>query len=370
MNEKYRYLMALSLIKGVGPIRSKTLIAHLGSAEAVFHENVHSLLKIPGVGSALAEGVSDKSIMKRVDAELEFIDRYGIEPLAFDDARFPVRLQRCDDSPIVVFTKGNVDFNVPKVLSVVGTRRPTDYGRELCERMISDLAQRHPSLVVVSGLAYGIDVCSHKAALKAGLATVGVVAHGLDTIYPAAHRNVAAQMVERGALLTEYMSATRPDAPNFVQRNRIVAGVADATLVMESGRKGGSLITAHLAQGYNRDVMAVPGAPWQETSGGCNDLIKRSVAALVESADDIEYVTGWQPDGAHQQPLQGRLFAEPATDDERLVYNTLIAEGELTASMLSIKCSMPMAKLNAMLLEMEFSGLVKALPGNAYRAVK
>lgn len=372
MENSQRSLIALSQVKGIGPITAKILIAHVGSPEDVFRESGSSLLKIPNIGKSVVDSLRNaEAAFRRADVEIEFMQRYGIEAITYlDKNKYPERLLMCDDSPIVLYAKGVLDLNRPKVLSVVGTRHSSEEGREICERIIGDLSQRHKDMVIVSGLAYGIDVCAHRASLKNDVSTVGVLAHGLDTVYPSSHRDVACQMLGKGALLTEYMSQTQPDAPNFVARNRIVAGLSVATLVIESGDKGGSLITARLASSYNREVLAIPGSPYNEKSKGCNALIKSNIAALVESAEDIENELSWTPSGEQPKAVQGSLFAQPANDDEKSIYAALLAENELTASVLSVKCKMPISKVNTLLLGMEFSGLVKALPGNRYRVCR
>lgn len=362
-------MMALSFVKGVGPVTAKTLVSNVGSAEGVFCEKKDLLLKIPNIGAVTVESICNSTeVLVRVDEELRFIEKYGVVPIVYtDQQRYPSRLYQCDDGPIVIYCKGTADLNRVKVLSVVGTRMPSDNGKMICERIISDLAANHPDMVVVSGLAYGIDVCAHRAAIKAGIATAAVVAHGLDMVYPAVHREVACQILNNGVILTEYPSKTKPEAPNFVSRNRIVAGLSAATLVIESGEKGGSLITARMANMYNREVMAIPNAPGVERSKGCNDLIKYHQATLVESAQDIEESLDWASPKKGEMARQGVLFAEPQNDTERKIYQALLADSELSVGQLSQRCSLSMAVVNSSLLNMEFNGLVKCLPGNIYK---
>jgi DNA processing protein len=271
----------------------------------------------------------------------------------------------------MLYVKGDTTFELRPVLSIVGTRRATDTGKILCEQFVKDLSERYPDVLIVSGLAYGIDICAHKAALKYGLDTVAVVAHGLDRIYPYIHRNVAKEMIDSGgAVLTEFMSRTNPDRYNFVQRNRIVAGLSDAVVVVESGAKGGALITARIASSYNRDVLAFPGNPQDEVSKGCNYLIKKNVAALIESVDDLEYALGWESKiNRGEEATQRKLFTEFSSENEKLIYTILTEEKEITASELCIKSHLPVSMVNALLLNLEFAGLVKALPGNAFRVL-
>lgn len=368
MDENTKYLIALSLLKGIGPITAKNLIAHVGEPQKIFTESTRSLLKIPNIGQLTVDVLRDTDeVFRRADEEIEFMQRYGIEPVSYiDNPRYPERLLQCDDSPIVLYVKGEVDLNRQKVLSIVGTRQPSEEGKEICERIVADLAANHPDLLIVSGLAYGIDICAHRSAMRSNVATVAVLAHGLDIIYPSAHREAARQLLETGALITEYPSQTKPDAPNFVARNRIVAGISAATMVVESGEKGGSLITANMASSYSREVFAVPGSPKHDKSRGCNALIKRNIASLVESAEDIEKELNWTNKNT-EKAVQPSLFAQPANDEEKSIYSALLVENELTASVLSSRCKMPVSKINTLLLGMEFSGLVKSLPGNRYR---
>jgi DNA processing protein len=241
--------------------------------------------------------------------------------------------------------------------------------REHCEKLVDELARRHPGTVIVSGLAYGVDICAHKAALKNNLPTIGVLAHGLDRIYPSIHRNIAKEMIKTGALLTEFKSKTVPDKHNFVQRNRIIAGLSDAVVVVQSARKGGALITAELARDYNRDVLAFPGRPGDTFSSGCNYLIKSNIAALIESVEDLEYALGWETGKQQPNAVQGNLFATIETEDQQKIMETLIEEKELNLNLLSLKCSIPISKLSATLLDLEFKGLVKSKPGGIYRVV-
>lgn len=308
--------------------------------------------------------------LESADAQIRTAERFGIKCLAFDQDGYPHRLAQCADAPTVLFVKGAVNFETAKILSVVGTRKPTDDGRMITDRIVGDLCQRHPDIVIVSGLAFGIDIVAHRAAMRHSRPTVGVVAHGLDTLYPAQHRKEAVQMVENdGALVTEFSFGTQPEAYNFVSRNRIIAGLADATLVVESGAKGGSLITVRNAFDYDRAVLAVPGFPGREQSQGCNDAIKRNIAALVENADDVDAQLGWDVPAAVKKAggIQASLFPEPQNDDERAIVAALRAEDGLTASVIGQRSRLPISVVNVALLNMEFSGIVKSLPGNSYR---
>ena len=366
------YRIALSLIKGIGPKLARNLIAYLGSEQVLFEEKMPTLARIPGIGSGLEQmlrGLDRQALLQRAEEERAFIARHRITPLFFSDQAFPRRLSYCDDGPLMLYTSGNICFDSSKVIAIVGTRTPTEQGLDHCENLVSSLALRHPGTVIISGLAYGIDICAHRAALKHQLPTAGVLAHGLDRIYPSLHRSTARKMVENGALVTEFLSQTNPDKPNFVKRNRIIAGLADAVIVVESARKGGALITAYLAQGYNRDVLAFPGRPEDEKSKGCNHLIKSNVAALVESVEDLEYTLGWETCHPDSPSVQGNLFATVETSEQRQVLENLLEEREMNLNLLGLKCQMPISQLSAILLELEFKGLIKSRPGGIYRIV-
>lgn len=369
MSEKLKYQIGIGLIKGVGPILARNLIAYLGDEEAVFKESVKNLSKIPGIGTVLAQSVSRADVLKRAEQEMSFIQKHAIDALYFTDSRYPIRLHQCSDAPLMIYSKGKIDLNVVHVLSVVGTRRPSEGGKTICERLIQDLAQLFPNLVIVSGMAYGIDICAHRQSIRSGIGTVGVMAHGLDMLYPSIHRDAAVQMMSNGALVTEFMSGTQPDKQNFVRRNRIIAGLSDATLVIESDVKGGALITADIAASYNRDVLAVPGSPGVVTSAGCNYLIKSNIAALVESAEDIAMALRWEVLRKGTEAVQRKLFPEFDNNDEKKLYELLLCEGEMTASALSVKSGMPVSKVNALMLSMEFGGWIKVLPGNNFKLI-
>jgi DNA processing protein len=365
-----KYQIGISLIKGIGPVLARNMIAYLGSEEAVFREGISTLSKVPGIGKNLAYEIKQAKVLDRAEKEVAFIEKHQIEPVFFTHPDYPQKLSFCDDAPLMLFKKGRANLGASKIVSVVGTRRASDAGKVICEKLVHGLAERYPEIVIVSGMAYGIDICAHRAALKQGVSTVGVMAHGLDRMYPGAHQQTARQMIEnKGAIITEFMSETNPDKHNFVQRNRIVAGLCDAVIVIESGIKGGALITARMASSYNRDVLAVPGAPDDELRQGCNFLIKKNVAALIETVEDVEYALGWESELKKTGNTQRKLFTEFNSEEEKQVYKTLYEAKELTASALSLQCALPVSQVNALLLNLEFAGLVKALPGNAFRVV-
>lgn len=364
-----RYQIGLTLLNGIGPVNARNLVAYLGSPEAVFRERPETLRKIQGIGDCLADNITHQQVLARADEEVEFVAKYGIDTHFFTDASYPYRLKECADAPVLLYSKGTTDFNSGRFLAIVGTRKLTPYGKEVCQRIVSDLAQMQPDLTIVSGLAYGADVAAHKAALDNGVRTFGVVAHGLDRIYPSANRTVAHKMIEQGgAVLTEYMNQTEPLAPNFVARNRIVAGMCDAVLVVESALKGGSLITAELANDYDRDVFAVPGRATDVQSQGCNQLIYKNQAVLVQSADDLAKFMCWDTQALPRERQQ-ELFAA-LTADEQTIVEVLRADDTVYINHLALRSGIPLQKLLGLLVQMEFKGLVQALPGSHYKIVR
>ena len=362
-----KYKIGISQIPGVGSILAKKLIAYTGNIEAVFQEKKKNLLKIPGIGNTLAEVIVSNQNLEKAEAEIEFINRYEIRYHFYLDNDYPARLKQCSDAPIMLFCKGDVNFNKEKVISIVGTRNATNYGKEFCTKLVSDLASRHRDLIVVSGLAYGIDISAHRAALKNSVPTVAVLAHGLSTLYPAAHRNSARDIVNNGALVTDFTSEIKPERNNFVKRNRIIAGLSDATIVVESGIEGGALITADLANSYNRDVFAYPGRVDDEWSKGCNKLIKTNKAAMIETVEDLEYVMGWDS-AAKAVPRQMSLF-QNLTAEEQVVVDILKEENNMMIDILCLRTDMPVSKISPLLLKLEFMGLIKSLPGKVYRLI-
>ena len=361
--EGLKYKIAISLIPGIGPVNAKKLISYTGSPEAVFKESKKNLLLIPDIGKTLPEKIADKSILEKAEKEVEFISKYKLHAHFYLDPQYPERLRHCHDAPIMLFQKGDNDFNVLKIINIVGTRRATQRGRELCSKFITDLSERHPEILIVSGLAYGIDITAHKAALKNGLKTVAVLAHGLSTIYPSVHRNIAKNIINQGALVTEFLSYELPEKPNFVKRNRIIAGLSDATIIVESGKKGGALITADLANSYNRDVFAFPGRVNDTWSKGCNRLILTNRAALIEDVSNFEYIMGWTP--VENKTVQKELFVELEGEEEKLVL-ILKEHDHLSLDKISLLATLPVSIVSSTLLSLEFKGMVKSLPGKIY----
>jgi len=367
MNEQLLYHIAITSIPNIGDITAKKLIAYCGSSKQVFSEKRSVLEKIPGIGAVNAEKIikHKTEALAIAEEELVFIKKNEITPLFYLNDNYPKRLLHCEDGPVLLYSRGNVEFNNPKVVSIVGTRKATDYGKDFCNKVVEELAPHQP--LIVSGLAYGIDICSHKAALKNNLPTVGVLAHGLDRIYPSQHTSVAKKMIENGGLLTDYKSGTTPGRENFPKRNRIVAGLSDLTIVIESSKKGGSLITAFIANDYNRDVFALPGRLNDSQSEGCNNLIKSHKAALIQSVKDIEYIMGWKAE-KQSIPNQTQMFVE-LTAEQKIVTGLMSKNKKIAIDELSLQAELSMSKTASMLLELEFEGVVKVLPGKMYQLV-
>jgi len=359
-----KYQIALTLIPNIGDILAKRLVAYCGSPEAVFKEKKAALEKIPGIGSNYALSVINQNVFARAEEEITFIEKNEITPVFYLDKNYPKRLTHCDDSPVMLYFKGDCNLNPEKVISIVGTRDATEYGKRICEKLIADL--KPYNVTIVSGLAYGIDICAHKAAIENNLPTICTLAHGLDRIYPAIHKNTAHKMLENGGWLSDFTSDTIPDRENFPRRNRIVAGISDATILVESKKSGGSLITADIANSYSRDVFAFPGRIGDENSEGCNNFIKQNKAALIQSAADLVYILGWEQTKKANAPQQKQLFVELSTEEELLV-SALKSSEPVTIDDLCYASKLPMSKVSSLLLTLEFSGIVKSLPGKAYR---
>lgn len=363
MYNQIKYQIGLTLIPGVGDALGKKLVAYCGGPEAVFSEKKSVLAKIPGIGSQVINNILNQNVFSRVDEEMAFMDKNNIKSLFYLDTEYPKRLQHCVDSPMVLYYKGTANLNVERIVGIVGTRNATDYGKYLCEKLVDDLAS--DQVLIVSGLAYGIDVCSHRAALKNNIPTVGVLGHGLDKIYPHEHRGVAEKMLENGGLLTEMMSKTIPDRENFPRRNRIVAGMIDALIVVESAKKGGALITARIANSYNKDVFAYPGKVGDMFSEGCNYLIRTNQASLIENIDNLRYMMRWD---AKPKAIQTKAFRE-FSEDEQLVMDSFGNNNICTIDEMIVKSDFSTTRLASILLTLEFDGVLVALPGKRYQKV-
>ena len=365
-SEEIYYTIALTRMMGFNAQQALQLYRLLGSGQAVYEHRHDIASMVPDCTPRLSEALANwGEALERAAVEMEFITKHDILPLTLHDADYPSRLRECPDAPIMLYYKGNANLNSSHVINIVGTRRCTSYGQDLTRRFVSRLHELVPEVLIVSGLAYGIDICAHRQALSTGYDTVGVLAHGLDQIYPSHHRDTAALMVSQGGLLTEYMSQTEPFANNFRQRNRIVAGMSDATIVVESAYRGGALITARIAQEYGRDVLAFPGPVGAPYSEGCNHLIRDSKAGLITSADDFVRAVGWQSQQQKPQAVERQLFPN-LTADERQVVELLQQQGDLQLNVLSVKANIAVSRLTALLFQLEMKGVVRPMAGGTY----
>ena len=354
------------MIPNVGPIAAKQLISYCGSPEAVFKEPIKVLEKIPSIGRKVAQNIVKQEVLSAAEFEIRFIEQNGVKPVYFQDESYPFRLKQCSDSPILLYQQGVCDLNAKKVVSIVGTRSSTDYGEDWTKEFVQELAKHN--VLLVSGLAYGIDICAHKSALEFGIPTIGVLGHGLDRIYPAKHSEFAKEMIHHGALVSEFTSGNKPSRENFPKRNRIVAGMSDAIIVVEARKRGGALITADLGVQYNRDVFALPGNYRQQSSEGCNHLIKSTKAHLIETISDLEYIMNWNEDvngGTCEDSFQTELFVQ-LSNEEETVLNTLLIKPQ-PIDVIALKVKMPISTLIQVLLQLELKGLAKNLPGNQYK---
>jgi DNA processing protein len=366
VNTELFHVLALLQVDGVGDIVAKKLINHCGSAENVFKAKTNHLKTIDGIGDVLIHKLKDKSIFEKAEQEIKFIQKENINVLYYQDDNYPERLKHCIDGPVLLFASGNLDFEKRKLISIVGTRQITSYGTEFCKKLIEDLAIFNP--IIVSGFAYGVDIVAHQAAMDNNLQTIGVLAHGLNQIYPKTHKKYVAKMEQNGGFLTEFWSNSNPDKENFVRRNRVVAGMSEATIVIESAEKGGSLITANLANDYSRDVFAVPGRITDKFSQGCNDLIKTQRANLLSSAADLVYCLNWELETKASKPVQKQLFVS-LDNDEQKIYDYLQKNGKQLLDIVALECDFPIFRISYILLNMELKGVIRPLPGKIFEAV-
>ena len=369
------YMMALTQVPSLSLANLHLLVGELGSASSV-HENRKDLRQLlPAAHQKTLDALAAlDSHLGRAEEELEFCRRGKVQCLGLCDEDYPQRLKDCPDAPVLLYWRGTASLNAPHIVSMVGTRQATSYGKDLCRTFIHDLKRLCPDALVVSGLAYGVDVQCHRAALDEGMDTVGVLAHGLDQIYPRLHRETAKQMASAGGLLTEYMSHTPIDKRNFVQRNRIVAGMADAVVVVESAARGGSLITADIAQSYNRQVWAFPGRIFDNSSAGCNRLISSNSASLLTGAEDFCLAVGWTDDMQHRrqlsQGIQQELFADNFSADEQLILQALARDDSKQINVLAVETNLPVGQISSLLFSLEMKGTVQALVGGKYKLAR
>ena len=360
-SEELVYKIALQLVPKIGNKKALELLDYYGSAKAVFlHAQLRELCQFKAIGEATAQAILQKTTLARAEQEWDFVQQYKIQVLAQDMSAYPKRLKHCSNAPFLLYYKGNANLNATKIVAIVGTRKPTVEGQLFCERLVADLAQYQP--LIVSGLAYGVDVAAHQQCLTVGLPNIGVVAHGLDRIYPARHKRIAQQMVQCGGILTEFITETEPIPQHFPMRNRIIAGMADAVVVVETANRGGSMITAHMANEFHKDVFAVPGRLNDAMSQGCNHLIKTHRAALIESAEDIAYILRWEKQKAGTQK---QLFPK-LSKDERSVVDLLIGENSVHLDKIIQATNISTSRMAALLLELEFNGVIRGLPGKNF----
>ena len=357
------YQIALTKIPTVGPKIAKTLVSYCKGVQPIFESNKKSLLTIPGIGQKTADAILDKKYFDEVALELEYIDKNKIDVLFYLEDQYPSRLKNIEDSPVVLYKKGDFDVSATKMVSIIGTRNPTPYGVHQTNKLVEVLADQ--KITVVSGMAYGVDITAHKACLQYGTPTIGILGHGLDTMYPSDHRKVALEMTKDGGLLTEFPIKSRADREHFPMRNRIIAAISDATIVVETKEKGGSMITAQMAFDYHKDVMAIPGRITDEYSKGCNFLIKNNMAHLIEKPEDILTIMSWQKSQMSAPKGQTFLFAD-FNEMERKLIDAIIANPEADIDQLLFILQMKQSELAPVLLELELKNIIQTLPGKKF----
>jgi DNA processing protein len=356
--------IALTLLNKVGKKRIRNILSQVDSVESFFKEKIHNLLKIQGLGQVTLSQINREEALKMAEPHVEYFVKNSIKSYFYQSPEFPQRLNQCDDAPLILYGKGEMNFNASKTVAIVGTRNASDYGKAICEELIASFMGKN--IVVVSGLAYGIDIYVHQLCLKYGIETIGVLGHGLDRMYPSIHKNTALQMQKNGGVLTEFLPGTDPDRMNFPMRNRIVAGMCDATIVIESGAKGGSLITAELANDYNRDVFAYPGDIFKEFSIGCNFLIQQDRAHLITQSKDFFRIMDWG-NVKNSVPVQKNLFLDDLNEEEKEIVTFLQEKETASIDFLTLKIGVSSGTMSGLLLNLEFLGLVKSLPGKRYK---
>ncbi|MGB1120828.1 MAG: DNA-processing protein DprA [Saprospiraceae bacterium] len=364
MSNDLIYRIAISKIPKVGAVTARTLIGYCGSVENVFRAKKKDLLKIPNIGETIARNILSQDVLRQAAAEIEFIEKYKIQPIFYLDKNYPARLKHYNDAPLMLFYKGTSDLNHVRIVGIVGTRKPSERGKAICEEIVEDL--KPYNVVIISGLAYGIDITAHRKSVDLGIETIGTLGHGLDRIYPAAHKKTAEKMVKCGGLLTEFTSGTQPHHTNFPARNRIIAGLSDVLIVVETARSGGSMITAKMANDYNKDVFAIPGRVKDKKSEGCNLLIKSHRANLMDSVEDIKYIMRWETEEPKAQ--QRSLFVE-LSEIERKIVEALRGKESVPIDDLVFYLKLSPSVLSINLLNLEFQGVIKTLPGKRYMLI-
>jgi DNA processing protein len=366
MTNDLLYQLALTEVPNIGWVQAKILAQHFGEAEKIFRAKLSTLERIEGIGTIRANSIKAFTDFSNAEQELKFIHKFRIKPLFITDSEYPQRLLNCYDPPTLLFYKGSANLNSPKIVSIIGTRTHTDYSKKMTDELIEELSAQN--ILIVSGMAYGVDAMAHKAALKNNSPTVGVLGHGLDQIYPPDHSNLAKDMVKNGGgLLTEFRSQTNPDKHNFPTRNRIVAGMSDATIVIESGIKGGSMVTAELANGYNKDVFAFPGKVTDNKSAGCNYLIKSNKAMLLTDAQQLTEVMGWEEKRQKSKAKsQKEIFIE-LSKDEKIIVDILNEKETVHIDEINLRSGLSSSAIAAAILNLELQNVVNGLPGKIYK---
>jgi len=363
MNDELYYQVALTMIPELGPVRAKLLIEHFGNASSVFKAKKKELSAIEGIGALMAKHLKEWDAFKDAEEEIAFTDKHHIQPLFITDKAYPQRLLHCYDPPTILYYRGAADLNNRKIISIVGTRNHTEYGKQVTEQLIASLQTQQ--VMIVSGLAFGIDAIAHKTSLQYQLPTIGVLGHGLDIIYPAQHKTLAKEMLLQGGLLTEFRKNTKPDKHNFPKRNRIVAGMSDATIVIETATKGGSMITAELAHNYNRDLFAIPGKLTDSKSSGCLKLIQQNKAVLLTGGEQLIEVMGWE-EKKKMIKKQKELFID-LTADEKIIVDLLKEQDQVQIDVLYLKSGLSSSSVAAVILNLEIQNVISSLPGKMYK---
>lgn len=362
--------LALTQLPGIGIVGAHNLLQAVNGQAALLFDHAKELEDIvPGISPKIVHAFDTPEVLRRCEAELLFAEKNHIACLTSDDEAYPSRLRECDDAPLVLFYRGTSDLNRRHIISMVGTRNATDYGKDICLRFIGELKELLPDVLIVSGLAYGIDIHAHRAALQYQMETIGVLAHGLDRIYPSVHRRTAAEMTQCGGLLTEFMSGTNPDRQNFVKRNRIVAGISDATIVVESANKGGSLITAEIAESYHRDCFAFPGRIHDTYSAGCNELIRSNRAILLQSAEELVKAMNWDNEAQAPVAIQRQLFPELDENEEKIVALLQKHPDGIQINALVVESNIAINHMTSILFELEMKGVIRTLAGGIYKLI-
>ncbi len=357
------YTLALLKVAGIRDVIAKRLINHFGTAEKIFHARSGELLAVEGIGTILCAKLRDRTVFSAVEKELKFIRNQNIGVAFFKDDNYPCHLKYCNDGPVLLFTKGNIRLEQSKIISIVGTRQITGHGIAFCRKLIADLTPWNP--VIISGFAYGTDITAQVAAVENKLQTVAVLAHGLNRMYPAAHARFQNPIMENGGFLTEFWSCAKPEREHFIRRNRIIAGISEATIVIESAEKGGALITAYMAGGYNRDVFAVPGRTTDVFSFGCHTLLKTQRAHILTEAADLVYMLNWDIEKVTEKAVQQQLFVALEPDEQR-IYDFLSQNGRELLDLIALNCELPVHKVSSLLLRMELKGVIRPLPGKLF----